>query len=733
MDSTDAQAAVDGIFGAGRAQVVDVQTSTVVREEEVIFINGVQVKLIGDEGAAIRHALTTGTVPNPGVLSQLLVRNGILNFRAAAFRGATVETALDVNTSVTTRDTMLVHQQGRVVDRRSQQSRAQCHHASSSVDVLRGGVSRLAVDADVDVRGGCGTCGLEGRTDARQATLYAREKGPPAANDSGYINGDSEGSSCGDGVHSGGGSFCGEGKPTIFGTVTGGGGHVTGGGSHAPGTDHDDGRHANGTVTHGHCHAPHVEAGVRRGRSAPGHINGGSPRSSSSDHSTDKVTVHSPDVSDKQLHYKNGDLISGSLEELIRHLIPTSSHYPDRAYIFAFLLSARLYIRPHELLERLAGVTRTEAASPEQRTHNAKVATGVLQLLSEWSDTFPYDFRDERVMAQVRVISQRCIQANPDLQREVRVVLQNLLDKLTCLEKYEDYVEKLNTEAVKLQNSTNVTDISEVCPSPLVLSQQLTHIELERLSYIGPEEFVQAFAKESPRIETAYKDLKTTKNLENYIQWFNRLSYMVATEVCAHVKKKQRVRLIEFWIEVGRECFNTGNFNSLMAIIAGLNMSPVSRLKKTWSRVDSSQLSVLEQQMSPSSNFLSYRRTLQAAMWRSTNSGCCSDGRQRIVIPFFSLLVKDLYFLNEGCANRLVDGHINFEKFWQLAKQVTEFIAWKQVTCPFVKDAKVIQYLMTGPVYDEHALWLASYECEHPENSFEKDRLKVLKSENNAT
>lgn len=38
---------------------------------------------------------------------------------------------------------------------------------------------------------------------------------------------------------------------------------------------------------------------------------------------------------------------------------------------------------------------------------------------------------------------------------------------------------------------------------------------------------------------------------------------------------------MEFWIETGRECFNIGNFNSLMAIIAGLNMSPISRLKKT--------------------------------------------------------------------------------------------------------------------------------------------------------
>lgn len=33
----------------------------------------------------------------------------------------------------------------------------------------------------------------------------------------------------------------------------------------------------------------------------------------------------------------------------------------------------------------------------------------------------------------------------------------------------------------------------------------------------------------------------------------------------------------------------------------------------------------------------------------------------QIVIPFFSLLIKDIYFLNEGCASRLSNGHINFE------------------------------------------------------------------------
>lgn len=64
--------------------------------------------------------------------------------------------------------------------------------------------------------------------------------------------------------------------------------------------------------------------------------------------------------------------------------------------------------------------------------------------------------------------------------------------------------------------------------------------------------------------------------------------------------------------------------------------------------------------MDPSSNFSSYRSTLKAAMWRSAGA---TDERQRIVVPFFSLLVKDLYFLNEGCSNKYVNNQIILIKY----------------------------------------------------------------------
>lgn len=46
----------------------------------------------------------------------------------------------------------------------------------------------------------------------------------------------------------------------------------------------------------------------------------------------------------------------------------------------------------------------------------------------------------------------------------------------------------------------------------------------------------------------------------------------------------------------------------------------------------------------------------------------------QIVIPFFSLLIKDIIFLNEGCANRLPNGHVNFEVFlFLLLKEVDNY------------------------------------------------------------
>lgn len=53
------------------------------------------------------------------------------------------------------------------------------------------------------------------------------------------------------------------------------------------------------------------------------------------------------------LIYRDGNLSSATLEALIQHMVPTNDYYPDRSYIFAFLLSSRLFIKPYQLLSKL--------------------------------------------------------------------------------------------------------------------------------------------------------------------------------------------------------------------------------------------------------------------------------------------------------------------------------------------------------------------------------------------
>ncbi|XP_076448653.1 ras-GEF domain-containing family member 1B-like isoform X2 [Babylonia areolata] len=434
--------------------------------------------------------------------------------------------------------------------------------------------------------------------------------------------------------------------------------------------------------------------------------------------------------SHQALIFQNGNLLSGSLESLIQHLVPTADYYPDRTYIFAFLLSSRLFIHPHQLFAevcQLCVYQQNLTNDAINRDALGKFGPHIVRLISEWTELFPYDFRDERMMKHMRDLTQRVITIYPELRKDISAVMHALVTRLSKLDTYEMTLSKLGSESLQKSQTQAIptTDMMEVCPSPVVLAQQLTHIELERLSMIGPEEFIQAFCKERIESET-FDDMKTTHNLESYVQWFNHLSYVVASEICSHLKKKNRVRMLEYFIDVAKECINLGNFNSLMAIIAGMNMNPVARLKKTWAKVNTAKFEILEHQMDPSNNFGSYRSSLKAAMWRAQ---CATNDRERVVIPFFSLFVKDLYFLNEGCTNRQPDGNINFEKCWLLAKQVSDLIAWQQVECPYEKNNKVMTYVQTLPVFSETTLSLASYECEPPENNFERERHKQLKSQ----
>ena len=166
----------------------------------------------------------------------------------------------------------------------------------------------------------------------------------------------------------------------------------------------------------------------------------------------------------------------------------------------------------------------------------------------------------------------------------------------------------------------------DLCPDFKQLAYQLTHIELDRLSHVGPDEFLDnKFARDilktnnindinSDRYSTNLNEtliknpnqlkqelhdyvqdqiyidktlkrtyLKSTSNLKAYELWINRLYYFVSNEIVKLIDdSKKRVEIIEYFIDCADECFRIGNYNSSFLITKALKSSPVvTRLKKT--------------------------------------------------------------------------------------------------------------------------------------------------------
>lgn len=66
---------------------------------------------------------------------------------------------------------------------------------------------------------------------------------------------------------------------------------------------------------------------------------------------------------------------------------------------------------------------------------------------------------------------------------------------------------------------------------------------------------------------TSVHDTKLTFCLETYVQWFNRLTFFVTTEIVKHTQRRVRIRLINYFLDTAYECFRLRNFNSMIAIL----------------------------------------------------------------------------------------------------------------------------------------------------------------------
>jgi Rap guanine nucleotide exchange factor 2 len=129
------------------------------------------------------------------------------------------------------------------------------------------------------------------------------------------------------------------------------------------------------------------------------------------------------------------------------------------------------------------------------------------------------------------------------------------------------------------------------------IAEQLTLVDASLYARVQPAEFAdQSWLKHKERAPT----------LSVLANRFNQVSFWVATEVLRHSKVSTQARTVRRFIHVAQELRQLRNYNTLVAIVAGLNHSSIQRLKRCWTRIPEKTVTLfeeLEELLSPLRNF----------------------------------------------------------------------------------------------------------------------------------
>ncbi|XP_046723140.1 rap guanine nucleotide exchange factor 6 isoform X3 [Silurus meridionalis] len=165
-------------------------------------------------------------------------------------------------------------------------------------------------------------------------------------------------------------------------------------------------------------------------------------------------------------------------------------------------------------------------------------------------------------------------------------------------------------------------------------------------------------------VDSLFKLNFSNGHLKHFEELINQETFWVATEILHEANALKRMKTIKHFIKIALQCRECKNFNSMFAIISGLTLAPVARLRGTWEKLPSKYEKLfrdLQDIFDPSRNMAKYRNILS------------SQSIQLPIIPLFPVVKKDLTFLHEG-NDTSVDGLVNFEKLRMIAKEIRHVV-----------------------------------------------------------
>lgn len=230
-----------------------------------------------------------------------------------------------------------------------------------------------------------------------------------------------------------------------------------------------------------------------------------------------------------------------------------------------------------------------------------------------------------------------------------------------------------------------------------LIARELTRMDFILFTSIRPRDLVRYVGLSTKQKEKC----RSLENVHRMIEHFNHVANWVVNFVLLRDKPKHRALMLEKFYRIARECRKLNNYNSLAAVVSGINNSSVYRLQATKELISpdtAKDFKRLEVLMSQAKSYGPYRLA-----WDNTSG-------ERI--PYLPLHKRDLVSAAEGNRTfvgvedkgkeeRWVQGgvdpglRINWKKFEIMGEVIVSMQRAQGVPYPMFKTNEEIRSLIT--------------------------------------
>ncbi|KAF1799848.1 ras guanine nucleotide exchange factor domain-containing protein [Mucor lusitanicus] len=251
----------------------------------------------------------------------------------------------------------------------------------------------------------------------------------------------------------------------------------------------------------------------------------------------------------------------------------------------------------------------------------------------------------------------------------------------------------------------------------VTIADQLTWIEAELFSRIKPREFIRNIWSSSVSNDgSSFMESSSNNAVTASIAHFNFISAWVVTMIITQTRLNKRVSVLEKFMSIAVALRNHNNYNSLMAILAGINSASVLRLKQTRQAVCTKkvfkQFQSLERLMSTDKSFSSYRMALKATG---------APG-----IPYLGIHNQDLVSLAEANKDFRADGTIHWEKFRLMGETIMATMKFKYPGYSIEPDTQLLTFIADSHILSEDEQYKRSILIEPRLASSSTNRIRDL-------